>query len=212
MAKSYDALRREYTHARLDRSDIDLDPIVQFHRWFDEAIEHELPLANAMTLSTVDAQNRPSSRVVLLKDVSSAGFVFFTNYESRKGHELRLNRNAALLFWWPPMERQVRIEGECTPVEAQVSDEYFSSRPEGSNLSAIASRQSQVIENREVLEARVAELAAHGGPHPRPAYWGGYCLAPRYFEFWQGRTDRLHDRFSYLRKIPSGWQLDRLSP
>jgi len=182
-------------------------------RWFDDAAAEELPLANACALATTSPDGQPSARIVLLKDMSRDGFVFFTNYESRKGHELAHNPRAALLFWWPPLERQIRIEGSCARVSAEESDAYFRHRPRASNLSAMASAQSQVVKDRATLETAVETLDKrwYGHELERPENWGGLRLQPDAFEFWQGRADRLHDRLRYQRRADQ-WVRERLSP
>jgi pyridoxamine 5'-phosphate oxidase len=207
-------LRKEYRARSLAESDLAADPIVQFGRWFDEALRVQLVEPNAMTLATVGADGRPSARILLLKGVDARGFVFFTNYESRKGQELAHNAWAALVFYWPELERQVRVEGSCAPVDAAESDAYFQSRPLASRIGAVASRQSEVIPDRAWLEQRWAALeAAHAdGEVPRPAHWGGYRLLPDAVEFWQGRPSRLHDRLRYRLDAAGGWLLERLSP
>lgn len=205
-------LRKEYTRERFDESDADPDPFVQFKRWFDEALKAELPEPNAMTLATVSAGGVPSARIVLLKEVSGGGFVFYTNYESRKGQELAANPNAALLFHWVELERQVRIEGRVSKVTPDESDAYYRIRPLGSRIGAWASPQSAVLANRQELESKVADATQRlGDDPPRPPHWGGYRLVPTALEFWQGRESRLHDRLAYA---PSGgaWSVRRLSP
>jgi pyridoxamine 5'-phosphate oxidase len=196
-----------------DDSSLHGDPVQQFARWFHDAVDAKLPLAEAVTLATVDAEGRPSARVVLLKDFDEHGFVFFTNYESRKAHDLAANPRAALCFWWPPLERQVRIEGSVERVAAAESDAYFASRPRGSQIGAWASDQSTVIESRRILEDRAAQLAARwtGSAVPRPPHWGGFRLRPDSIEFWQNRDDRLHDRFRYTRD-GDRWRIERLAP
>jgi pyridoxamine 5'-phosphate oxidase len=203
---------KEARPALLER-DVDPDPIRQFSRWFEEAKDAVLVEPTAMTLSTSMRDGRPSARMVLLKGVDDRGFVFFTNYESRKGRELTDNPHAALTFWWGPLERQVNVTGTVARVSAEESDAYFNSRPVESRIGALASRQSSVLASREDLDRRVAELTAqykHGGI-PRPAYWGGFRLIPEVIEFWQGRANRLHDRLRYTRD-DSGWRVERLSP
>ena len=204
-------LRQEYMRARLDETEVARDPFEQFNRWFDEAIKAQHPMLNAMTLATVSAEGRPSARIVLLKGVDNGGFVFFTNYKSRKGRELTANPAAALVLYWSELEREVRIDGRIKKVTAAESDAYFASRPLGSRHAAIASPQSEVVADRAVLEARFAEAEKTGDQPPRPAHWGGYRLIPDEIEFWQGRPNRLHDRVLYARKARS-WTIARLAP
>ncbi len=208
------ALRREYMVQGLSESDVDPDPLRQFQRWFDAALAANLLEPNAMTLATATPDGRPSARMVLLKGFDQRGFVWYTNYESRKGGELAANPCAALVFFWVELSRQIRIEGRVTLVTPEESDAYFQSRPRGSQIGAAASHQSQVLPGREPLEQRAAELEAEfeGRPVPRPPGWGGYRLAPIVIEFWQGRPDRLHDRLRYRRLEEGGWQIERLSP
>lgn len=207
-------LRKEYMQRGLDESDVDADPFRQFAAWFDETRAASPVEPNAMALATVGADGRPSLRMVLLKGADERGFVFYTNYESRKGRELADTPWAALTFFWPEMERQIRIEGRVEPVSAQESDAYFHSRPIGSQLSASASRQSEVIAGREELEQRVAALGAQyqNQEIPRPENWGGFRVIPDAIEFWQGRASRLHDRLRYRLLASGGWQIERLSP
>jgi pyridoxamine 5'-phosphate oxidase len=207
-------LRKEYMQRGLDESDMDADPFRQFATWFDEARAASPVEPNAMALGTVGADGRPSLRMVLLKGADERGFVFYTNYESRKGRELADTPWAALTFFWPEMERQIRIEGRVEPVSAEESDAYFHSRPIGSQLSASASHQSEVIAGREELEQRVAALSAqyHDQEIPRPENWGGFRVIPDAIEFWQGRANRLHDRLRYRLLASGGWQIERLSP
>jgi pyridoxamine 5'-phosphate oxidase len=206
-------LRREYRAAGLDRDQLDDDPVAQFGRWFGEAERADLIEPNAMTLATSSPDGRPSARIVLLKGFGPDGFVFFSNYASRKGDELAANPNAALVFWWPPLERQVRLEGSVERTTTEESEAYWASRPLGSRLAALASAQSQVLTGREELVRRVEELAARhrDGDVPLPEAWGGYRLVPDAFEFWQGQPNRLHDRFRYTRH-QDGWLVERLSP
>lgn len=205
-------LRKEYTRERFDESDADPDPFVQFKRWFDEALKAELPEPNAMTLATASPGGVPSARIVLLKEVSGGGFVFYTNYESRKGQELAANPNAALLFHWVELERQVRIEGRVSKVTPDESDAYYRIRPLGSRIGAWASPQSAVLANRQELESKVADATQRlGDDPPRPPHWGGYRLVPTALEFWQGRESRLHDRLAYA-PAGGGWAVRRLSP
>lgn len=213
MAVSFADMRKEYMLRGLNERDLDPDPFRQFGRWLDQAVAAQLIEPNAMALATATPDGRPSVRMVLLKGFDPSGFVFYTNYESRKGGELAANPAAALVVYWGALERQVRVEGRVSQVDAAQSDAYFHSRPTGSQLSAAASRQSQVIPNREALEAEVATLVARYGdqPIPRPDYWGGYRLAPSSIEFWQGRANRLHDRLRY-RRDGNAWIIERLSP
>lgn len=204
-------IRQEYMRERLDKSSVLANPLDQFAVWFAEAIKAELPTPNAMSLATVSAQHKPSTRIVLLKAVDHGGFVFYTHYASRKGREAAANSSAALLFYWPQLERQVRVEGVLSRVSATESDEYFATRPLGSRHAAIASPQSDVIASRAALEARYAEAARLGDAPARPADWGGYRLTPDDMEFWQGRENRLHDRLRY-RKAEDRWEISRLAP
>lgn len=206
-------LRKEYTRAGLAESDVDPDPIRQFGLWFDTVLDAGLHEPNAMIVATATPDGRPSARVVLLKGYDERGFMFYTNYEGRKGHELEENPRAALLFYWGELERQVRIEGAVSRVSEQESDAYYSSRPRGSRLGALASEQSREVGGREVLEERVEALQREyeGSDIPRPAFWGGYRVRPESFEFWQGRESRLHDRI-YYRREAGGWKIGRLQP
>jgi len=206
-------LRREYTRRALDEAEVDLNPFVQFARWFGEAVRADVAEPNAMVLATASAEAKPSARVVLLKGFDDRGFVFFTNYEGRKSVELGENPNAALLFFWEELERQVRIEGVTEKTPKQESEEYFKTRPAESRLSAWASRQSSVIAGRGVLEQRMADLNARYADQniPLPPNWGGFRVQPFLFEFWQGRESRLHDRIRY--SLRGGvWEIERLSP
>ena len=230
-------LRREYNLTGLRRRDLEAEPIVQFNKWFDQArgtrasgrvrgffikLYKKLLLASgaepldltAMTLATADKQGRPSARVVLLKGVDQRGFIFYTNYESRKGQELAGNPQAALVFYWPNQERQVCIAGKAAKLSPEESDDYFKSRPRGSRLAAWASRQSRPVPDRAALEENWKQLDARyaGKEIPRPPNWGGYLLVPGSFEFWQGRPNRLHDRFRYSRQADNSWLIERLSP
>ncbi len=200
--------------AALSERDVDRDPIRQFQRWFAEAQDTKLAAeANAMTLATATPDGAPSARIVLLKGVDERGFVFFTDYRSRKGEELTANPRAALILYWPELERQIRITGTVSRVSREESAEYFASRPVESRLSAWASHQSQVIPSRDVLEHRVAEMARKydGSEPPLPPYWGGFRVTPTEIEFWQAHPNRLHDRVRYTRD-GSTWRIDRLSP
>lgn len=205
-------LRRDYDRAVLLEEDVDPDPVVQFGRWFEEALQGEIYEPNGMALATVGADGRPSLRTVLLKGFDAQGFVFFTNLESRKSRELQANPVAALLFWWDRLHRQVRIEGPVARVSEAEADAYFASRPHGSRIGALASPQSRVIDGRAGLEARVAELTARFPDEvPRPAHWGGWRVRPDLVEFWQGRPSRLHDRLCYRRE-GEAWRIERLAP
>ena len=205
-------LRRHYDRDVLLEAQAAADPLEQFRRWFDEALAGEIYEPNAMSLATVGADGQPSQRMVLLKDFDAAGFVFYTNLESRKAAELAGNPHAALLFWWDRLHRQVRIEGTVSQVADDEADAYFASRPRGSRIGALASPQSRVIDGRDVLEAKVGELLArHPADVPRPRHWSGYRVRPGLFEFWQGRPSRLHDRLRYIRSS-DGWRIERLAP
>jgi pyridoxamine 5'-phosphate oxidase len=207
------ALRQEYSVHGLSRRDLDPDPIKQFAVWFTTAVEAGIPEVNAMTLATVSPEDRPTARVVLLKGYNHDGFVFYTNYHSEKGRHLAKNPHAALIIYWKELERQLRIEGVVKKTSRGESKRYFHSRPLGSQLGAWASRQSEVIDARRILEARLAEMEERFARKevPLPPNWGGYIVQPERMEFWQGRPNRLHDRFRYTR-AGDGWQLDRLAP
>jgi pyridoxamine 5'-phosphate oxidase len=230
-------LRREYNLAGLRRRDLEADPIRQFKGWFEQAngarasgrfqkffvnlyksflgLGGSAPVdVNAMTLATADKEGRPSARVVLLKGVDERGFFFFTNYDSRKGHELTENPQAALVFYWPDLERQVCVAGEASKLPLAESEEYFRSRPRGARIGAWASKQSEVLRDRAALEETWQKLEAQypGEQVPMPPYWGGYILSPTRIEFWQGRPNRLHDRFRYTKVTGGTWQIERLSP
>jgi pyridoxamine 5'-phosphate oxidase len=229
-------LRRDYRAAKLERVGLNPDPLTQFQHWFAHAtaaqagsrwrrigialykLWHALlgqsPAdVNAMTLATVDAHGRPSTRTVLLKGVDARGFIFFTNYASRKGRELTDNPNAAITFYWPELERQVSVAGRVSRLPREESEAYFKSRPRGSQLGAWASDQSSPVESRAVLEQKWREFEAKfPGAIPLPPHWGGFVLAPERIEFWQGRPSRLHDRFGYTRQANGSWQIERLSP
>jgi pyridoxamine 5'-phosphate oxidase len=206
-------LRKNYSRGALDATDVDPNPVNQLHTWFAQALDAKLPEPNAMTLATVDSQGRPSARIVLIKGADERGFVFFTNYDSRKGREIAANPAASLLFHWIELERQVRIEGFVEMTSAAESDAYYASRPLESRIGAWASAQSQEIESRAALEAREREIIAQYGEHPpRPPHWGGYRVVPDTIEFWQGRPSRLHDRMRYTRDGSGAWRIARLSP
>lgn len=205
-------LRRRHSDIPLERRDLDPDPFVQFARWMEEALAARPEWPNAMTLATADRSGRPSARTVLLKGIDHDGFVFFTNYESRKGRELAANPAAALVFYWPELERQVCVRGAVERLGRVESEEYFRTRPRGSKLGAWASLQSRPLPDRADLERSIAEAEERFiGDVPLPDHWGGYRLAPDAFEFWKSRSDRLHDRFLY-EPADAGWRIMRLYP
>lgn len=215
MDEKLEHLRQDYLKHAFSETLADESPFVQFKSWFNDASQMGVIEPNAMALSTATPEGKPSVRMVLLKGFSADfGFVFYTNYQSRKGQELLANPQAALLFWWPQLERQVRIEGKVVVAPAEISDAYFKNRPAESRLGAVASPQSQVVANREELENRFAQLQQEFpyGNITRPEHWGGYMLQPNYFEFWQGRTSRLHDRVAYSPQESGLWLRQRLAP
>jgi pyridoxamine 5'-phosphate oxidase len=206
-------LRKDYGQASLNEDDVLDDPMLQFTRWFEQALKAQVNEPNAMNVATVDARGRPSSRIVLVKQFDERGFTWYTNYDSRKAQELRANPYAALLFFWSELERQVRIEGRVETTSAEESDKYFHSRPLKSRLSAIASQQSAPIDNRAALERNYEAVAATAGDAPaRPSNWGGFRLVPERIEFWQGRRSRFHDRIVYERQEDGSWARQRLQP
>jgi pyridoxamine 5'-phosphate oxidase len=212
--KSISAIRKVYQLESLLEKDLDPDPMKQFANWWQHALESKIEEPNAMTLATCSASGRPSARIVLLKGIENNGFVFFTNYLSRKGTEIHDNPFVSLLFFWKELERQVRIEGKITRVPAKESDEYFSSRPKESRIGAWSSPQSRVIESREILQKNVEKYNAQfaEGIIPRPEFWGGYQVQPDRIEFWQGRPGRLHDRLRYALDENNTWKIERLAP
>jgi pyridoxamine 5'-phosphate oxidase len=205
-------LRKNYTFGQLSETEVPRDPMPLFQLWFDQAVQAQCPEPNSMTLATADQAGNPSARIVLLKGADQNGFTFFTNYQSQKGRELAMRPQAALLFHWHELERQVRIKGIAEPVSATESDEYFHSRPAASRIGAWASPQSSTIPNREFLEQAEKRFQAEfGDTPPRPEHWGGYRLQPTEMEFWQGRPSRLHDRIHYKLE-GSSWKIERLAP
>ena len=212
MNKSIADIRKDYTLKTLDESDVLVNPLQQFEVWWNEAIASDIDEVNAMNLSTVNSLNKPTSRIVLLKGFDKEGFTFFTNYKSAKGEDLQLNPNAALCFFWKELQRQIRIEGVVKKITDQENDAYFNSRPLGSRIGAWASPQSKVIANRLVLEENEKQIQQEFGDDiKRPPHWGGYKLIPNYFEFWQGRSNRLHDRIAYI-PLNENWKIQRLAP
>ena len=210
---SISSIRKDYQLRSLSENDVDLNPIKQFSNWWDEALISKIDEVNAMTLSTITELGRPSARVVLLKGFDEDGFIFFTNYDSEKGIHLLKHPFASLVFFWKELERQVRVEGRCEKVSNKESDEYFQSRPRGSQLGAWASPQSRIIGGRELLEKNILSLERTYADTtiPRPPHWGGFRVIPDKIEFWQGRSSRLHDRIRYT-KSDGAWVIDRLAP
>ncbi|MGB6298363.1 MAG: pyridoxamine 5'-phosphate oxidase [Rivularia sp. (in: cyanobacteria)] len=214
MDKNIAELRQDYTLQGLSETEIDSNPFAQFKKWFDEALSADILEPNAMTVATTTPEGKPSARMVLLKDYDARGFVFYTNYNSHKAQELAENPQAALVFWWAELQRQIRISGRVEKISDSESDKYFYSRPFSSRLGAWASNQSEVIENREVLERNLEQLKEKYQDReiPRPPHWGGIRVIPAEIEFWQGRSSRLHDRLVYTRDYDDGWKIERLSP
>ena len=213
--KNIEDLRKSYHLGALEIADVTIDPMDLFRRWWHEAVGAEIDEANAMTLATVNKQGQPSARIVLLKGLTHEGFEFFTNYQSQKAQDMEENPNVALLFFWKEMERQIRIEGSVEKVSRERSEKYFQSRPRGNQIGAWTSPQSQVIQDRSVLESngeKIVERFAAVDPLPLPDHWGGYIVKPHQYEFWQGRPDRLHDRFRYALQPNGLWTVERLAP
>jgi pyridoxamine 5'-phosphate oxidase len=206
-------LRKDYTLAGLRRVDLEANPVQQFQKWFQQALDAQLLEPTAMTLATADQKGRPSARIVLLKGLDERGFVFYTNYESRKGRELAENPNVALAFYWAELERQVRVRGMAGRISRDESEKYFTGRPRGNQLGAWVSTQSEVIPDRTVLEKRLKEFEQnYPSVVPLPPFWGGYVVSPFEIEFWQGRSNRLHDRFRYTKQADGTWLIERLAP
>ncbi|BAY85686.1 pyridoxal 5'-phosphate synthase [Calothrix parasitica NIES-267] len=214
MDKTIADLRQDYTLQGLRETDVNSNPFLQFKEWFDQALNADILEPNAMMVATTTTQGKPSARMVLLKDFDERGFVFYTNYNSQKAQELAENPQAALVFWWAELQRQVRICGWVEKVSNEESDKYFYSRPFSSRLGAWASNQSEIIENREVLEQQLEELQQqyYNKDVPRPPHWGGIRVIPAEIEFWQGRSSRLHDRLVYRKVEDGSWKIERLSP
>jgi len=206
-------IRTDYRLLELDEKQVDKNPLIQFSTWFEQAVQANLEEVNAMTLATVDPNGMPNARIVLLKDLEDNGFIFYTNYESNKGRELAANPKAALVFFWPALQRQVRINGFVEKVNTETAEHYFQSRPIGSQFGAWASPQSQVITDRKVLEENLQSVVEKYKDQtiPKPPHWGGYKVIPTLIEFWQGRTSRLHDRILYT-KVGDKWKIERLAP
>ena len=214
METSIAALRKEYATSQLSESELLPNPIQQFEKWWNEALTSAIEEPNAMTLATASSDGLPSARIVLLKGFDENGFIFFTNYKSFKGNQLEENPKACLVFFWKELERQVRVTGFVQKTSNKESDTYFKSRPPGSQLGAIISPQSQVIDNRDWLENNYSKLEKEAAQHDlqRPSHWGGYCVKPVIIEFWQGRKSRLHDRIQYTLDEKATWKIERLAP
>ena len=214
MNKNIADIRKDYQLQTLLETDIAADPFIQFGRWWDDALKSELDEVNAMTLATASLTGLPDARIVLLKSFTDDGFVFFTNYSSQKGRELAENPRACLVFFWKELERQVRITGSVAKVSEGESNEYFNSRPAGSRIGAWSSPQSSVIDSREIIEKNIANIEEQftGTEITRPPHWGGYIVEPTVIEFWQGRTNRLHDRLQYSKMQDGSWKIERLAP
>lgn len=214
MDNSVANIRRDYKLQSLNEADVKANPFEQFDIWFKQAVESDIDEVNTMSLATCTPKGKPSVRIVLLKDYSPGGFTFFTNYQSKKGNEISENPQAALCFFWKELERQIRIEGIVQTTSPQLSDEYFNSRPTGSKLGAWTSPQSQIIQSRQVLEEKEKQLQQEfaNAVIKRPNHWGGYTLIPNYFEFWQGRSNRLHDRICFSLQPNQIWKMARLAP
>ncbi len=206
-------LRHDFAKQTLDKKDVDANPILQFQKWFKEAVDAKVNEPNAMTVATASSEGRPSARILLLRNFDENGFVFYTNYTSRKGGEILKNPYASLLFFWPELERQVRIEGKLIKQSEEESDKYFKTRPRTSKLGAWTSEQSRVVASRKALDEEYEKMSQKypGEDVPRPIYWGGYVLEPTSIEFWQGRPSRLHDRLLYTKEKNS-WKIERLAP
>jgi len=214
MRQSLENMREQYGNESLDKKSVAKNPVIQFEKWMSEAMYAKLPEPNAMTLATADINGKPTARVVLLKGIENDAFIFYTNYDSKKGQDLLYNPYATLVFYWHPIEKQIRIEGRVEKVSAEQSEKYFHSRPRASQLSGAVSPQSSIISNRKVLVDKVEALKKEIGENeiPRPKSWGGYRVIPNRFEFWQGRADRLHDRVVYIQAENNGWKIERLAP